>query len=201
MIDFKGGFMSISMYKASVPVFIRMLGNLSKILKKGVAHAKAKDADADALAGCRLHFDMFDLVRQIQVASDAAKGAAARLAGVEPPVFEDKEKTMAELIARVDKTIAYLKTVKPRQIDGSETRPVVLTFPGATIKYEGLPYLLEFAMPNFFFHVTTAYNILRHNGVGVGKMDYIGDVPMATPAAGAKKKTAAKKKAARKRAA
>ncbi|MGH8403286.1 MAG: DUF1993 domain-containing protein, partial [Gammaproteobacteria bacterium] len=164
--------MSLSMYQASVPVFIRMLNNLSAILKKGEAHAGAKKIDTAVFVSARLAPDMFPLVRQIQIATDTVKGCAARLAGVEPPKYEDNEQTYAELYARLDKTIAYLKTVKPAQIDGSEARHIELKVRDKTLVLNGQDYLLERVYPNFFFHVTTAYAILRHNGVEIGKGDF-----------------------------
>ena len=166
--------MKLSMYQASIPVFIRMLGNLSAILAKGAAHAEAKKIDPSVLVNSRLYPDMFALARQVQIASDTAKGAAARLAGMEPPSYDDNEKTFPELIARLDKTVEYLKTLKPEQIDGSEERAVNLKVGGQPMTFPGLTFLLQRALPNLYFHTTTAYNILRHNGVEVGKKDYLG---------------------------
>lgn len=166
--------MSLSMYQASVPVFIRALTNLSAILKKGDAYAQAKKVEPVVLVNARLFPDMFALVRQVQIASDTAKGCAARLAGQEPPSFADQEQTFAELYARLDKTIAFLKTLKPAQIDGSEERAIELKMRDRTLHTKGREYLLERALPNLFFHVTTAYGILRHNGVEVGKHDFLG---------------------------
>ncbi|MDE2023350.1 MAG: DUF1993 domain-containing protein [Gammaproteobacteria bacterium] len=166
--------MSLSMYQASVPVFIRALTNLSAILKKGDAYAQAKKVEPAVLVNARLFPDMFALVRQVQIASDTAKGCAARLAGQEPPSFADQEQTFAELYARLDKTIAFLKTLKPAQIDGSEERAIELKMRDRTLHTKGREYLLERALPNLFFHVTTAYGILRHNGVEVGKHDFLG---------------------------
>ena len=166
--------MSLSMYQASVPVFIRALTNLSAILKKGEAYAQAKKIEPTVLVNARLFPDMFALVRQVQIASDTAKGCAARLAGQEPPSFADTEQTFAELHARLDKTVAFLKTLKPAQIDGSEERAIELKMRDRTVHTKGREYLLERALPNLFFHVTTAYDILRHNGVEVGKRDYLG---------------------------
>ena len=166
--------MTISMYQASVPVLLRMLGSLRKILEKGAAHAEAKKIDAAVFLQARLSPDMFQLTRQVQVASDMAKSVAARLAGVEPPKYEDNEASFAELLARIDKTVAYLKTFKPAQIDGSEDRDIKLQMRTGPMEFKGINYLLYFVMPNFFFHCTTAYAILRHNGVELGKMDFIG---------------------------
>ncbi len=166
--------MSISMYKASVPVFIHMLGNLRAILEKSVAHAGAKKFDPAVLVGSRLAPDMLALVRQVQIASDTAKGCSARLAGVEPPKYDDNEASFPELLARVDKTVDFLKALKPAQIDGSEAREISLPMRAGVRHFKGLAYLLHYALPNFYFHVTTAYNILRHNGVELGKQDFIG---------------------------
>lgn len=166
--------MTISMYQASVPYFLQMLGNLKTLLAKGAAHAEAKKFDSLVLFNARLAPDMLPLVRQVQIASDNAKGAAARLAGIDPPRFDDTESTYAQLTDRIDKTLAFLKTLKPEQIDGSEGRAVVLKFPNQTFEFKGLGYLVNFAIPNFTFHVVTAYNILRHNGVSIGKSDFLG---------------------------
>jgi hypothetical protein len=166
--------MGLSMYSASVPVFIRMLTNLNGILQKAAVHAEAKKIDPSVLLGSRLYPDMFPLVRQVQIASDTAKGAAARLAEMEPPAYEDKETTFAELAARIQKTIAYLETFKPEQIDGSEERTITLESRGKQLSYQGMSYLLNSRLPNFYFHVTTAYAILRHCGVEIGKQDFLG---------------------------
>ena len=166
--------MSLSMYQASVPVFVRMLANLSAILKKGEAHAQAKKIEPSVIINARLYPDMFPLVRQVQIATDQVKGCASRLAGQEPPSYPDTEQTFVELYARLDKTIAHLKSFKPAQIDGSEERPIELTQRTGIIHTKGREYLLERVIPNFFFHVTTAYNILRHNGVEIGKGDFLG---------------------------
>ena len=167
--------MSISMYQASVPRFIHMLNNLAAILDKAQAYVDSRKIDETALTGYRLFPDMLPMARQIMIASDTAKGAAARLAGVEIPVYEDSEKTLAELKSRIAKTVAYLQTFQPAQIDGSEEREVVLKRRTGEERYPGLPYLLGQALPNFYFHVTTAYAILRHNGVEIGKRDYLGN--------------------------
>ncbi len=166
--------MNISMYEASVPMFLHTLKNLRGILQKGVAHAEAKKFDPNVLAASRLFPDMFPLTRQVQIATDAAKGAAARLANVPIPKFEDTETTLPELIARVDKTIAFVETIKPEQMIGSEDRVVEIKTPRVSHTFTGLVYLRHWAIPNVFFHVTTAYNLLRHNGVEVGKDDYLG---------------------------
>lgn len=168
--------MSMSMYEASVPTFLHTLRSLKAILEKGLAHAEAKKFDQAVLASSRLAPDMFPLTRQVQIASDAAKAAAARLAGVDAPKFEDTETTLAELVARVDKTIDYLQSFKPAQIDGSEERTINVPTPRQTFTFPGKAYLRHWALPNFFFHVTTTYNILRHNGVELGKADFLGGI-------------------------
>ena len=168
--------MSMSMYEASIPTFLHTLKSLKTILEKAQAHAEAKKIDPNVLAASRLFPDMFPLTRQVQIASDAAKSGAARLAGVEPPKFEDTETTLPELVARIDKTIDYLRTFKPAQIDGSEERTINIPTPRGAFTFPGLVFLRHWALPNFFFHVTTAYNVLRHNGVEIGKADYLGAV-------------------------
>jgi hypothetical protein len=168
--------MKISMYEASIPTFLHTLRNLKTFLEKGTAHAEARKYDPNLLAATRLTADMLPLTRQVQIASDAAKGAAARLAGVDPPKFEDNETTLADLIARIDKTIDYLQGFKPAQFEGSEDRTITIPTPRQTFSFPGLIFLRHWAIPNFFFHVTTAYNLLRSNGVELGKADYLGRV-------------------------
>lgn len=165
---------TISMYQASVPVFVRTLTNLKSILEKAARHAESRKIDQAALLKARLFPDMFDLARQVQIATDFARGTPARLAGVEPPSFTDNEATFAELISRVERTIAYVGTLKQSDIEGSETREIVRPLRGEPHKFTGLNYLLQFALPNFFFHAATAYDILRHNGLEIGKADFIG---------------------------
>jgi hypothetical protein len=167
--------MTLSMYQASVPRFISILGNLSNILDKAQAHVDAKKFDPAALTSYRLFPDMLSMTKQVQIACDTARGAAARLAGVEIPSFEDKETTLAELKARVAKTVAFLQTVTAEQIDGSEDKEIVIKRGDKETRYKGMQYLLGHALPNFYFHVTTTYNILRHNGVEIGKRDYLGN--------------------------
>ena len=167
--------MNISMYQASVPRFINILGNLSNILDKAQAHVDAKKLDPATLTAYRLFPDMLPMKKQIQIACDTAKGAAARLAGVEIPVHEDNETTLAELKARIAKTTAFLQTVTPEQIDGTEDKEIVIKRHDKETRYNGLQFLLGQALPNFYFHVATAYNILRHNGVEIGKRDYLGN--------------------------
>ncbi|MDR0577269.1 MAG: DUF1993 domain-containing protein [Candidatus Accumulibacter sp.] len=166
--------MTISMYQASVPVFARMLKNLSVVLDKGQKHAEARKVAAGVLPASRLIADMFPLSRQVQIATDHAKGAAARLAGVDVPKYEDNEQTIEELQARIAKTLAFLETFRAAQIDGSEEREIVLTMSIGERKFKGTDYLLGFALPNFYFHMVTAYAILRQNGVDVGKRDFLG---------------------------
>lgn len=166
--------MSLSMYQASVPVFVRMLTNLAAILEKAAAHAEAKKIDPAALIDFRFYPDMFAFAKQIQIAVDTAKNGAARLAGVEAPKFDDTERSFPELIARVHKTLDYLKTFKPEQIDGAEAREIVMKRGETSVTYTGQEFLLHRALPNLYFHITTAYDMLRHNGVELGKRDYLG---------------------------
>ena len=166
--------MKISMYQASTPRFARMLRNLAAILAKAQAHVEAKKLDAAALIGYRLFPDMFPLTRQVQIACDQAKGAVARLAGVDIPKHEDTEQTFAELMARIAKTIDFVESVPASKVEGSDDKEVVLQMRSGERRFKGMQYLLGHAYPNFYFHVTTAYNILRHNGVEVGKADFIG---------------------------
>lgn len=166
--------MSLSMYQASVPVFARRLTALSAILDKTAAHAAEKKIDPAAYLQARLYPDMYPLVKQAQVASDFAKNCAARLAGVETPKYEDTETTFAELKARLDKTVAFVQSFKPEQIDGSDARTIAFKMGPRDVSMSGADYLLTVAMPNFYFHVTTAYVILRHNGIEVGKRDFMG---------------------------
>lgn len=166
--------MKTSMYTTSVPRFIRALNNLAAILEKGAAHAEARKIDPAVLLDARLYPDMFSLTRQVQVATDVANSGAARLAGLEVPAYENKETSFAELTARIRKTIAYLETLKPEQIDGTEEKTVSWQTRSSTKSMQGLPYLQDHLLPNIYFHVTTTYDILRHNGVELGKMDYLG---------------------------
>lgn len=166
--------MSLSMYDASVPVFKQLLGSLSAILGKAEAHARDKKIEPAALLQARLYPDMFPLTRQVQVAADFAKGACARLAGVEVPRYEDNEQSFAELQQRIAKTIAFIEGLPREAIAGSEERAIT-TGTGDKVKhFVGQAYLLHYALPHFYFHTTTAYAILRHNGIEVGKKDFIG---------------------------
>jgi hypothetical protein len=165
--------MSISMYRASVPVFQQQLPALSGCLRKAADHSAAKKIDPAVLLQSRLYPDMYPLVRQVQIASDFAKGTVARLAGQEPPKYDDTETSFEQLQARIHKTLDYIREFKPSQIDGSEERDITLTLGTQTRSFKGENYLTGFALPNFFFHMTTAYAILRHNGVELGKGDFM----------------------------
>lgn len=166
--------MTISMYQASIPVFTHALASLSEVLKKGAAHASAKGQSPDGLLQQRLIFDMFPLVKQVQIACDTATRSAARMAGVEPKSFPDTETTLAQAHARIDAAIAYLNTFKPAQIDACEDKDVVHKTGRGDVHYKGIDYLRTYALPNFFFHCVTAYDILRVAGAPVGKHDYLG---------------------------
>jgi hypothetical protein len=168
--------MPLSMHRASVPVFVRALKVLATLLEKGEAHAKAQGLDPNDLVGARLTEDMLPLSGQVQRASDASKGAVARLTGVDAPAMPDEEVSFADLQKRVADTLAYIQSVDPKAFDGSEDRTVELKLPGGTLTFTGEDYLLTFALPNFFFHVVTAYDVLRHKGVQIGKLDYMGPV-------------------------
>lgn len=166
--------MQISMYAMSVGVFVPMLDNLTVLLDKGVASATARKFDSAVLATARLAPDMLPFNRQIQLSCDFAKNSTARLAGQDPPKFEDLETTFPEFATRIHKTLAYLKTVPASAVDGSEERDIVIPLRDRKLEFKGLPFLQRWVLPNFYFHVVTAYDILRHNGVDVGKLDYLG---------------------------
>jgi uncharacterized protein len=166
--------MTISMYQASTPRFASMLRNLSALIDKAEAHCATKKIDAAALTTYRLYPDMFPFTRQVQIACDTAKGAVARLAGAEMPKYEDTEQTLPELKARIAKTLDFIESVSASKIDGSEEKEIVLAMRSGERRFKGMQYLLGHAYPNFYFHITTAYVILRHNGVEVGKGDFIG---------------------------
>ncbi|MDB6062400.1 MAG: hypothetical protein JWM78_2503 [Verrucomicrobiaceae bacterium] len=169
--------MSISMYELTVPVFTHNLTNLIAILEKGAAFSEAKNIDPSVLPNSRLAPDMHPLKKQVQITSDNVKGALARLAGVELPSWEDNENTFAELIARVQKTIDYTKTFKAAQIDGSENKAIELKLgPSFEMNFEGMGFLQLMVLPNFYFHLSTTYDILRHNGVDLGKRDLLGKI-------------------------
>ena len=167
--------MTISMFQASVPRLINALNNLSHILDKAQAHIDAKKIDASALIQFRLYPDMLNFTRQVQIASDTAKGVVARLAGVEIPTYEDNEQSIADLKARIAKTVAFIQGFKPEQIDGTEDKDIITKRGEKETHYKGMQFLLGHAIPNVYFHTTTAYAILRHNGVEVAKRDYLGN--------------------------
>jgi hypothetical protein len=166
--------MQISMYGASAPVLARALRNLSAILRKGEACAAERKIDPSVLLNYRLAPDMYTLTKQVQIATDMSKGCVSRLAGVDIPSYEDKEATFGELIARIEKCVAYVESFKPEQIDGTEDKPITLKFPNGEYAFTGLAYLQGFVLPNVYFHATTAYAILRHCGLPLSKLDFIG---------------------------
>lgn len=166
--------MSLSMYDLSIPVLRRGLANLTVILDKGAAHAAARKFEPATLVQARLFPDMFPLSRQVQITCDTAKGAAARLAGIDIPRHEDTETSFEELKQRIAKTLDFLGTVKAEQLRGAETRTVEVKFPSRTLTFTGLSYLMDFVLPNFYFHESMTYALLRSNGVEVGKMDFLG---------------------------
>ena len=166
--------MALSMFQSSILVFIRTLTNLKLILEKGAAHAQAKKIDEAALLQSRLYPDMLPLTSQVQIAADQARGGADRLIGSEPEAWEDNEKTFAELVARLDRTIEYLKAISEKQLEGGEARSVTRKLRGQPKTFTGVNYLQQFVLPNLYFHMTTAYAILRHNGVELGKLDFLG---------------------------
>lgn len=168
--------MSLSMYQASVPVLTRALTNLIAVLEKGAAYAEAKKIDPSVLLNYRLAADMFPLTRQVQIATDMSKGCVARLAGVEIPKYDDTEASFPELIARLRKTIDFINSFSAAQIDGSEDKTVTLQRKDGDVTYKGQPYLLFYVQPHVYFHCTTAYAILRHIGVDIGKKDFIGQL-------------------------
>ena len=166
--------MAISMYQASAPQLKKMLLNLTTILTMAEEHAAAKGIDGKVLVEARLFPDMFPLARQVQIACDQVKFGLARLAGVEAPKFEDTESTLPQLKERIAKTIAFMDSIKPEQIDGTEAKEIQFSIKGRNFEFVGQQYVLTWIIPNFYFHITTTYNILRHNGVELGKADYLG---------------------------
>jgi hypothetical protein len=168
--------MSSLMYAVAIPPMIKSLTNLRAILEKAIVYAEAKKIDPAVLVTARLYPDMYPLLRQVQIATDVAKGAASRLAGLEPPKYEDNESTIPELLARLDKTIALLESFTPDQINGSEEKTILLPRHDRASTFTGLEYLTDFVLPNVYFHVSTAYGILRHNGLEIGKKDFLGEV-------------------------
>jgi uncharacterized protein len=176
VLKFEGAIMTISMSEASVPAFDQTLTALAAVLDKAEGHCAARKIDPAVLLGARLFPDMFPLSRQVQIACDFAKGTAARLAGQEVPSWPDEEQTFAELKARIDKTLAFVKSVPAARIDGSEGRAITLKAGPRELSFKGQDYLVGFALPNFYFHATTAYALLRHNGVELGKRDFLGGI-------------------------
>ena len=166
--------MAITLYDQLVPVFSKMLTNLDKVLTKAESDAEKRKIDPQVLVNGRLAPDMLPLVRQVQIMSDQAKGGASRLAGQEPPKWTDEESSFADLHARIARTVAHLQTFTPSSFDGAETRAIELKFPFGTLNFSGKDYFLGFVVPNFYFHYTTAYAILRHNGAPIGKTDFLG---------------------------
>lgn len=166
-----------ALYDISVPVFDAMLGNLSTLLERGAAHATARNFDPQALLDARLSPDMFALTRQVQICCDAAKFGVARLAGVEAPKFDDSERTFEELRGRIEKTRTFIRSVPRAALDGAESRRVEVPVRTQTYAFDGTTFLMRWALPNFYFHLVTAYDLLRHNGVEIGKRDYLGTVP------------------------
>ena len=164
----------LTIYNATIPPLKRTLNNLAAILKKDEEYADTKKIEHSVLLNSRLFVDMYPLTRQVQIATDMSKGAGARLAAIEVPKYEDNEASFAELQARIAKTIAFLETIDPEQLAGAETREVTITVRKADLKFSGQDYLLKWVLPNVYFHVTTAYNILRHHGVELGKQDFLG---------------------------
>ena len=165
----------ISMYQASVPRLIHLLGNLSGMLDKAQAHVDAGHVDEPALMNRRLVEDMYPFSKQVQIACDKARSVVARLAGMDVPVYEDNEKTLAELKVRIARTVAFIRSVPPERIDGTEDNDIVLPVTGKPTCYKGMQLLLGHSLPNVYFHATTAYNILRHHGVAIGKRDFLGN--------------------------
>src|SRR5712691_9051864 len=166
--------MAISMFKTSAPIFVQFLTSLSAVLDKAAAHAQAKKIEPSVLLNTRLYPDMFPLVRQVRAATDHAMSACGRLAGVELPTFANTESSILELKERIAKAIQFIKSIKPTQIDGSEDKEITIKFSSGERKFTGQSLLLNFCLPNFYFHATTAYDILRHCGVEVGKRDFMG---------------------------
>lgn len=168
--------MTISIFDQTVAALTRMLLNLDRIVSKAEEHAKERNIDPAALLQARLYPDMLPFVSQIRIATDTAKGAAARLSGTELPKWADDEVTFEDVHARIRKALDYLATFKPEQFEGAEDKPIEMKFPNRTLNFSGREYILGFVLPNFYFHVTTAYAILRHNGLPIGKLDYLGGV-------------------------
>ena len=169
--------MALSLYDISVSALIRGLSNMATVLDKAAAHAEARKFDPLVLVQSRLYPDMYPLIRQVQIGCDTAKGAAARLAQVDVPKHEDTETNFAELKQRVAKTIQFLKSVKPAQVDGADDRAIELKFPNGAMKFTAVSYVSDFVLPNFYFHASMVYALLRNNGVELGKSDFLGALP------------------------
>ena len=168
--------MALTMHAMSVPIFVKTLGNLALILAKAAAHAEGRGFEPSVLLHARLYPDMFPTIRQVQIGCDFAKGAVARLCGEEPPKFEDLETTFEQLRARIARTVSFVESFSVERFAGAETRIVEIKMRDGTHHWNGEIYLTRMVLPNFFFHVTTAYDILRHNGVEIGKRDFIGPI-------------------------
>lgn len=171
--------MTLSIYDMSIPALVRGLNNLSSLLDKAAAFAEAKKFDAAVLVQSRLYPDMYPLVKQVQIACDTAKGAAARLAGIDPPSHPDNEVSITDLKARIAKTLEFVNSVKAEQLNNAESRAIELKTPRTTLKFTGLTYLSGFVLPNLYFHISIVYALLRHNGVEIGKMDFLGPATLA----------------------
>lgn len=168
--------MALSIYDMSIPALVRGLNNLSGLLDKASAFAEAKKFDVSVLAQARLYPDMHPLIKQVQIACDTAKGAAARLAGVEPPSHPDTETSIADLKARIAKTLDFVNSIKAEQMLNAESRAIEMKTPRTTLQFTGLSYLSGFVLPNLYFHISMVYALLRHNGVEIGKMDFLGPI-------------------------
>jgi hypothetical protein len=168
--------MSLNLYDLTIPALARGLTNLSALLDKAAAHAEARKFDSQVLLQARLFPDMHPLLKQVQIACDTAKGAAARLAGLEPPSHADTETNLAELKVRIAKTLEFVNSIQPAQLQGAESRAIEMKTPRTTLHFTGLPYLSGFVLPNFYFHAGMVYALLRHNGVEIGKMDFLGPI-------------------------
>jgi len=166
--------MTVSMYKCSAPIFLQYLGGLSNVLDKAKAHVEAKKLDEAFFMNMRIYPDMFPFVRQVRASCDHAVNACGRIAGVELPVFENNETTIADLKKRIEKALEFLRTIKPEQLDGQEGKEITVKFPSGERHFTGQTMLINFSLPNFYFHTTTAYDLLRHVGVEIGKRDFMG---------------------------
>jgi hypothetical protein len=168
--------MSLSMHQCSIPVFIHSLNNLTALLKKGETHFAKEGLDASELINARLHPDMHPLSRQVQIACDVAKGAGARISGIEAPKYDDTESTFTELYTRIDNTLHFLSALSAEAINGTEDKDITMQAGPYELEFTGSSYLIKWALPNLYFHISTAYNILRHNGVDIGKIDFLGPI-------------------------